>query len=57
MMNSKAGAAWSHTHTLGVVQDKVFLKFDTGLALITFCYDFGAPAMAEKEAPSRIPHS
>ena len=30
----EAGPAWPHTHTLGVVQDQVFLKFDTGLALI-----------------------
>ncbi len=30
----EASPAWPHTHTLGVVQDQVFLKFDTGLVLI-----------------------
>ena len=29
-----ATPAWPHTHTLGVVDDQVFLKFDTGLAVI-----------------------
>jgi hypothetical protein len=26
--------AWPHTHTLEVIEDKVFLKFETGLAAI-----------------------
>jgi hypothetical protein len=30
----EATPAWPHTHTLDVVKDQVFLKFDTGLALI-----------------------
>jgi hypothetical protein len=30
----EAGPAWPHTHTLGVIEDQVFLKFDTGLAAI-----------------------
>jgi hypothetical protein len=30
-----ASPAWPHTHTIGVVEDQVFLKFDTGLALIS----------------------
>jgi len=29
-----ATPAWPHTHTLGTVDDKVFLKFNSGLALI-----------------------
>jgi len=29
-----ASPAWPHTHTLGVLEDQVFLKFDTGLALV-----------------------
>jgi hypothetical protein len=31
-----ASPAWPHTHTLGVVEDQVFLKFDIGLAPISF---------------------
>jgi hypothetical protein len=30
----EAGPAWPHTHTIGVVEDEVFLKPDTGLALL-----------------------